>query len=504
MHMTLSKVLDGVPVIKMFQTMYGKMVVTHDVEVAGIRYDSRKVTRGDLFVALRGLVVDGQTFIPQAIANGAKVVVLEDDAAFADSYFMHAGVVKVVVADARKALALLAANFYNHPAKKLSLVGVTGTNGKTTTTHLIKAILERAGGKVGLIGTIAYMVGDRRLPATHTTPESLELNELLAGMVAQGCSAAVMEVSSHSLALHRVHGLQFRVGAFTNLTQDHLDFHGTMDRYVEAKQMLFDGLDGSAYAVVNADDDSAKKMVARSQSHVLTYGTSPQADVRAENITLGVRGSEFTVQYGGAAMRVVSPLTGRFNVANMLAAFSTGLALGIDRSVIAEGIGSLPSVRGRFEQIASPAGWTAIVDYAHTPDALENCLKTIHDVLPSSKRGRIITVFGCGGNRDRGKRPQMGRIASELSDITVITSDNPRNEDPGMIIQEIRAGVRANTDVRVESDRHAAIALALGLAQPGDVVLVAGKGHEDYQVVGTIKHHFDDREEIERFIGTRA
>jgi UDP-N-acetylmuramoyl-L-alanyl-D-glutamate--2,6-diaminopimelate ligase len=502
--MTLSKILDGVPVIKMFQTMYGKMVVTHDVEVAAIQYDSRKVRQGDLFVAMRGLAADGHAFIPQAIAGGARVVVLEDDAAFADSYFMHAGVVKVLVENARKTLALLAGNFYDHPARKLMLIGVTGTNGKTTTTHLIKSILETAGEKVGLIGTIAYMVGDQRIPATHTTPESLELNALLAEMVTQRCTAAVMEVSSHSLAMHRVHGLDFRVGVFTNLTQDHLDFHGTMERYTEAKQILFDTLAVSSHAVVNADDAAGKRIASRSQAHVLSYGATANADVRAENISLSVRGSEFTVRHGVTNTTVTSPLTGRFNVANILAAFSTGLAVGIDRTLIAGGIRAVSSVRGRFEQIVAPGGWTAIVDYAHTPDALENCLKTIHDVLPASGGGRIITVFGCGGNRDRGKRPQMGRIATELSDSTIITSDNPRNEDPGMIIDEIRAGVKPNSDVRIESDRRRAIALALGLARSGDVVLIAGKGHEDYQVIGATKHHFDDREEVERFIQAGA
>ncbi|MBM2841330.1 MAG: UDP-N-acetylmuramoyl-L-alanyl-D-glutamate--2,6-diaminopimelate ligase [Bacteroidetes bacterium] len=498
--MTLSKVLEGVPVIKMFQTMYGRMVVTHDVEVRGIQYDSRKVERDFLFVAIRGETADGHKFIDHAVKNGAKVVVVEDDAALPDHFFMHAGVVKIVVQDARKALASIAANYYQHPSKKLRLVGVTGTNGKTTTTHLIKSILERTGEHVGLIGTIAYSVGDEVIPATHTTPESLELNQLLSAMVQQNCSAAVIEVSSHALAMDRVFGLDFEVGVFTNLTQDHLDFHGSMDKYFAAKRILFDGLDSSSFAVVNVDDSYGKRIAVNSKATRLTYSAASAADVFAADIRLSVRGSEFQVEHAGARTTISSSLAGRFNVSNILAAYSTGVALDVPRQQLVEGIQNLKTVRGRFEQIISPAGWTAVVDYAHTPDALENCLRTIHDILPKDDRGRIITTFGCGGNRDRGKRPLMGKIATELSNITIVTSDNPRNEDPQAIIDEIMVGVVKGKEVHTEADRGKAIRMALGLARRGDVVLVAGKGHEDYQVVGTEKHHFDDREEIERFI----
>ncbi|MEK9138286.1 MAG: UDP-N-acetylmuramoyl-L-alanyl-D-glutamate--2,6-diaminopimelate ligase, partial [Bacteroidota bacterium] len=482
--MTLSKLLDGVPVIKMFQTMYGRMVVTHEVQVHGIQYDSRKIDRRDLFVAIRGTAVDGHKFIDQAVRKGASVVVVEDDGALPDSFFMHAGVVKIVVQDSRRALATISANFYGNPSRKLRLIGVTGTNGKTTTTHLIKSILEASGESVGLIGTIGYKIGDETVPATHTTPESLELSGLLATMVSKGCTAVVMEVSSHSLAMHRVHGLDFRVGVFTNLTQDHLDFHGTMDKYFASKQMLFNGLSASSYAVINLDDNYARKIVEHSKAKQLTYGASSSADVTARNVETTVGGTRFLVQYGGAGTVVASSLTGGFNVSNILAAFATGIAIGLRPETIAKGVANLKVVRGRFEQIVSPKGWTAIVDYAHTPDALENCLRAIHDILPKQNRGNVITVFGCGGNRDRGKRPKMARIATERSDVTIVTSDNPRKEDPQAIIGEILTGVVKGKQVRAEVDRRKAIRMALEMAQAGDVVLVAGKGHEDYQVIG--------------------
>jgi len=502
--MTLSKLLEGVSVIKMLQTLYGKMVVTQEVEVHGIQYDSRRVERDDLFVAMRGTAADGHRFIDQAVAAGATVVVLEDDNALSDSFFVHTGVVKVVVPDARQALAVLAANFYRRPSAALRLVGVTGTNGKTTTTHLIRSILQAAGERVGMIGTIGYTIGDVILPATHTTPGSLELNQLLARMVAGGCTSAVMEVSSHSLSLQRVHGLDFRVGVFTNLTQDHLDFHGTMEAYLGAKRMLFDGLGVSSRAVLNNDDTFADRIAANTRAAKLTYGISSGADVVARDVRLTVSGTTFRVHHSGAATTVTSSLIGRFNVSNILASYAAGLALNVPEQNIVEGIQALRTVRGRFEQIASPLGWTAIVDYAHTPDALENCLHTIHDILPAKDRGRIITVFGCGGDRDRGKRPLMGRIAASLSDVVVLTSDNPRSEDPRLIMDDVLKGIEKRGGLITEVDRHKAIRVALEQARRGDVVLVAGKGHETYQVVGTERRHFDDREEIELFIRENA
>lgn len=498
--MNLSRILNDVPVIKLFQTMYGKMVVTHDVEIRNIQYDSRKVRAGDLFVAIRGRTFNGHKFIDAAIAGGAKVVVLEEDAVLPDSYFMHAGVVKIVVADSRKALALMAANFFDRPSTKLKLIGVTGTNGKTSTTYLLKAILEAHGERVGLIGTIEYKIGDTVIEATHTTPESLELNQLLATMVQQGCASAVMEVSSHSLALSRVHGLTFTAAAFTNLTQDHLDFHQSMENYYAAKKMLFDGLDAQAIAATNVDDTYGRAILGDSRAKNITYSIGNRADISATSVRLGLTETRFSVTHDNFTGEISSTLIGRFNIQNILAAYAVAVGLEIPEETITKGIARLNSVAGRFQQFTSPAGWIAVVDYAHTDDALANCLRAIHDILPREKRGRIITVFGAGGNRDKTKRPKMGRIATELSDVVILTSDNPRHEQAEAIIDDINKGVLPDKMVYIEPDRRAAIITALRMAKQGDVVLIAGKGHESYQVIGDVKIHFDDREEIESFI----
>jgi len=501
--MKLSDLLDGVTVTKLFQTMFGRMVTTHDVEVQRLQYDSRKVQRGDCFVAMVGSGMDGHRYAQQAMNNGASVIVVEHDEAVPDSLCMHAGVVKVVVPDSRKALAVLSANFYGRPSKHLTVVGVTGTNGKTTSSHLIKSVLEADGRSVGLIGTIEYQIGAETIPATHTTPESLELNELLARMVKAGCTSVSMEVSSHALHQSRVHGIDFSVGTFTNLTQDHLDYHGSMDEYFRIKKLLFDNLSEDAWGVTNRDDDWGRKIFASTRSRTLSYGYDAEADVRVVNAELSVRGTTITVEYGGKQTIVASPLVGRFNVYNALAAFATGMALGISTETVKEGIAAVPNVRGRFERISSPKGWTAIVDYAHTPDALEKCLRTIHDLMPKDRRGKIITVFGAGGDRDKTKRPLMGRVAGELSDLCIVTSDNPRTEDPEGIINDILRGTTPGPRVLVQIDRRKAITQALSLAKAGDVVLVAGKGHEEYQILGTKRVHFSDREIIEESIRGR-
>lgn len=498
--MTLSKVLEGVPVSKILQMMHGRLMLTSDIEVSGIQYDSRKVRPGELFVALRGTAMDGHRFIGDAVQNGASAVVVGDDNAIDDAFFLHQGVTKIVVGDTRQTLARISANYYGCPSKKLQLIGVTGTNGKTTTTYLLKSILEEDGKKVGLIGTIQYSTGDEELSAVHTTPESLELNRLLATMVNSGCSAAVMEVSSHALAMSRVYGLEFGAAVFTNLTQDHLDFHGSMEEYFRAKKLLFDGLPSGAHAVTNCDDQYGKRIIEGTPAYTLTYGMSADAQVRAYDVRMDMRGMSFSIRHENIRRMIQSSLTGRFNVANISAAYATGLTLGVPEPAVVSGIARMKSVRGRFEQISSPKGWTAIVDYAHTPDALQNCLQTIHDILSMTGKGRVITVFGCGGNRDRGKRPLMGRIASSMSDITIITSDNPRSEDPQTIINDITAGVIPGANISIETDRRKAIRMGLEYAGAGDVVLVAGKGHENYQVIGNVKAHLDDREEIEKFI----
>jgi UDP-N-acetylmuramoyl-L-alanyl-D-glutamate--2,6-diaminopimelate ligase len=498
--MTLSNVLEGVSIAKMFHITSGKMLQTRDVEVSNIQYDSRKVQNGDLFVAIRGSVADGHVFIGDAVNLGARVVVLEDDAAMPDSFFMHEGVAKIVVSNSRRALATMSANFYGHPSKQLQLIGVTGTNGKTTTTYLIKSILEAANRHVGLIGTVEYRIAHEIVSATHTTPESLELNQLLATMVKRGCTAAVMEVSSHSLAMSRVYGLTFAAAVFSNLTQDHLDFHGSMEEYFKAKKLLFDCLSEEAYAVTNADDSYGLRIIDSTRAIKITYGTKADAEVRAVDCQSTLNRTTFTVVRGYNTQSLSSSLTGGFNVTNILAAYTTGIGLGIDEQQIRTGIKNLKSVPGRFEQIGSPGGWAAIVDYAHTPDALESCLRTVREILPSKRDSKIITVFGCGGKRDRTKRPMMGRIATELSDIAIVTSDNPRSEDPQSIIDEVLAGAVKGKTVYAEVDRREAILRGLNFAKKGDIVLIAGKGHEKYQVVGETQIPFDDREEVSRFI----
>jgi UDP-N-acetylmuramoyl-L-alanyl-D-glutamate--2,6-diaminopimelate ligase len=500
----LSDLLKGVRVTKLFEMQYGRTVVTRDIQIREVQYDSRKVHSGDMFVAIRGTTMDGHTFIDNAVNNGAVVVMLEDDAARPDSFFLHASVAKIVVPDARHALARVAANYYGHPSAQLRPVGVTGTNGKTTTTHLVRSILQAAGEKTGMLGTIEYVVGDAAVPASHTTPESLELQQFLARMVQEGCTAAVMEVSSHALVQQRVAGLEFRAGVFTNLTQDHLDYHGSMERYLAAKRTLFDMLGSTAVAVTNMDDPSGEAIVEGTRARVVRYGIQRPADIRATDVEVTIHGTRCKLIHADRAVPLHSSLTGRFNVANILAAFATGVGLGLEDEAIVRGIEQVRAVRGRFERIVSPAGWTAVIDYAHTPDALENCLKTIHDVLPPKRTGKIITIFGCGGNRDAGKRPIMGRIATAMSDMVIVTSDNPRKEDPEAIIKQILAGVRGSAVVTTEVDRRKAILLGLEATRGGDVVLLAGKGHEDYQVLGEKKYHLDDREEVENFIRSHS
>jgi UDP-N-acetylmuramoyl-L-alanyl-D-glutamate--2,6-diaminopimelate ligase len=498
--MNLARLLDGVRVSKMFQTMYGRMVVTHDVEINSIQYDSRKISANDCFVAIRGTGMDGHAFVGAAIERGAKVVVLEVDSTLPDSFFMHSGVVKIVVPDSRKALAIISANYFGHPSKSMTLVGVTGTNGKTTTTHLVRSVFESAGLKSGMVGTIEYRIGDRIVPATHTTPESLELNALFATMLKEGCSAATMEVSSHAIHQSRVYGLDFDAAVFTNLTQDHLDYHGTMESYFQAKKILFDELKPSASAVSNFDDGFGERIVSSTHATRMTYSAQHSADVEAKNISLSIDGTQFQIVHNGESTTIATQLVGRFNVYNILAAFSAGIAVGIPKEAIRQGVEKVRNVRGRFEKIRSPKGWTAIVDYAHTPDALEKCLRTIHEVMPNVDRGRIIAVFGAGGDRDKSKRPLMGAIVGSLSDFAVITSDNPRTEDPNIILDEIIGGVPKGTKFVRELDRRGAIQKAIDLAKPGDVVLIAGKGHEDYQILGTQKIHFSDREVVEEFL----
>lgn len=455
------------------------------VEITSVTHDSRRVGPGALFVAIRGLSTDGNQFVEGALKKGALAVVSETAP--------MPGVPWLKVPDAREALALFSAAVLGHPADALALVGVTGTNGKTTTTYLIDAALRAAGYTVGLLGTVQYRIGERLAEAVRTTPEASDLQALFKEMVDAGCRHAVLEVSSHSLALKRVHGCAFKVGIFTNLTRDHLDFHGDMETYFQAKRKLFtDYLRPDGRAVINADDDRASDLVAASRAPVWTYGIDRPADFKADSITLSLEGTAFRIISPVGSFDVKSPLVGRFNVENLLAAFAAAVALGVDVPTALRGLSSVLGVPGRLERVPGAPGITVIVDYAHTDDALKNLLETVRELRPS----RLITVFGCGGDRDRTKRPLMGAVASRLSDVVIVTSDNPRSEPPEAILEEIQRGMNGGRKAERHAivDRREAIARALEMARPGDAVVIAGKGHETYQVLRDRTIPFDDRQ----------
>ncbi|MGI6711640.1 MAG: UDP-N-acetylmuramoyl-L-alanyl-D-glutamate--2,6-diaminopimelate ligase [Bacillota bacterium] len=463
-----------------------------NVRITGIQYDSRKVEPGNLFVCISGLKQDGHDFIPQALKKGAGALMVQRRIKTIDLK-----VPQIVVTDTRRSLADLSSLWYNFPDKQLRVVGVTGTNGKTTTTHLIKGLLETQGSAVGLIGTIHNMVGGDILTASHTTPESLELNMLLSEMVKMKSKAVVMEVSSHALKQHRVASCEFDIAVFTNLTQDHLDYHSSWEDYLNSKQMLFSNLhlgkkDGPKYAVINADDKMAPEFIRTAKVPVWTYGIKEQAVVKADDIKISARQTEFNIRCTQGKYHIKAPLIGMFNVYNLLAAITVALAEGITLPTIADFISSAPQVPGRFELIDMGQPFAVIVDYAHTPDGLKNILATAREIT----QGRVITVFGCGGDRDRGKRPMMGEISGKYSDFTIITSDNPRSENPDEIIAEIEQGMRKiSPKYLIIEERRKAIQEAILKADPGDIVVIAGKGHETYQLVKGETLHFDDREE---------
>jgi len=466
-----------------------------DSEVIAISPDSRAIAPGSLFVAVRGFHSDGHQFISQALAQGAVAVIAEQGRAQA------AGSVPLIpVPDSRRALALLADAFYGHPSGRLKLAGITGTNGKTTTSYLVKSIIEAGGGIAGLIGTIDYRVGGRVYPAPNTTPEPSELQRFLAEMIGQNAKYCVMEVSSHALALNRTLGCEFAVAGFTNLTQDHLDFHQTMDAYFAAKRALFTGLSPDSVAVINLDDGRAGELMAATNAKIITTGMAMSAGVHpVGSIGHGINGLSFSAATPAGAVAVESPLVGRHNIYNILTALGIGTALGFSAAQMAQGISRMKAVPGRMEKVDAGQPFGVIVDYAHTEDALLRLLEAIREIA----RKRIITVFGCGGDRDRTKRPKMGAVAVQGSDLVIITSDNPRSEDPLGIIREIEAGMQAKGQkpYQVIPDRHQAIHAAIAAAEPGDMVVLAGKGHEDYQVIGNTKHHFDDREVAREAIG---
>src|SRR6266478_3052968 len=471
------------------------VIGTLDRTVESIAYDSRRVQRNGLFVALRGETSDGHEFIGQAIERGASVIVTERDE-------QHSRVTCLLVENTRNALADLSANFYGHPARKLRLAAVTGTNGKTTTTFLIKHICEKAGLRCGLIGTVRYEIGERILPAIRTTPESLDLQELLAQIVNAGCRAAAMEVSSHALAQDRTRGLEWNVAVFTNLTQDHLDFHGTMESYFDSKTKLFTRLGSQEkkrkpVAIVNIDDRYGEQLLKKIDQRVavVTYGRSVRADFRASNYRVEFSGTSYQLDAGGKSYLVRVPLIGRFNVVNSVAALAAANALGVNLRDAVLSLGTSPQVPGRLEMVPAKRQFQVFVDYAHTPDALRNVLKTLRDLEPH----RLIVVFGCGGDRDHQKRPLMGEMVDQYADYAIITSDNPRKEDPSAIIAEIEKGYRSTHYEKIV-DRMAAIGRAITLAQPRDIVLIAGKGHENYQEFADHTVPFDDIQVARRAI----
>ncbi len=479
--MKLSQVLAGVEL----RELHGDP----NLEVRGVSYDSRTTQPGDLFVAVTGYAADGHRFIPMALEKGACAVLCE--------HAPQADVPCAVVESARAALARVGANWYGHPAEHMTVIGVTGTNGKTTVTYLLKSILEQClGAKVGLIGTIQNMVGEEVLETEHTTPESFELQGLLARMREAGCSHVVMEVSSHALALHRVDYIPFEAGIFTNLTEDHLDFHKTMEAYRRAKAILFTRC---RRGIINLDDSAAQQMISDAGCPVLTYSARGRAaDLHAEQIALEADRVSFLAKAGEAQQEIRLGIPGGFTVYNALAAIGAATALGMQLPEIAAALSGARGVKGRVEVVPTPGKeYTVLIDYAHTPDGLENVLRAVQGFC----RGRVIAVFGCGGDRDPMKRPIMGRIGVEYSDLAVITSDNPRTEDPNEIIRQITAGFAGTEKPYVViENRREAIRWAMDHAQKDDIIVLAGKGHETYQILGTVKTHLDEREEVAAYL----
>ena len=457
------------------------------VEISNIQFDSRKVTKGSLFVAQKGSAYDGHLFIEKAIELGAGAIMVQE----IEHYPSDITVIKVL--DTHLALGLAAANFYDHPSKKMKMVGVTGTNGKTTIATLGFNLFRALGYNTGLLSTVVNMINEEEIPSTHTTPDAVSLNELLAKMVSEGCTHCFMEVSSHAIHQHRIAGLDFDVAAFTNITHDHLDYHGTFAEYIKAKKMFFDALSKEAVAIVNGDDKNGLVMLQNTKAKKQTYGLKTMSDYKGKVISNSFAGLEMNINGKEAWFKLV----GDFNAYNLLCIYGIGLALEEDIDELLIAMSTLETAKGRFQSAISNSGIISVVDYAHTPDALENVLQTIGSLR--EKAGKIITVVGCGGNRDSTKRPIMAQIATKFSDQVILTSDNPRNEKPEDILDQMYAGVSISFQRKVlrMTDRREAIKLAITLANSGDIILVAGKGHEDYQEIEGIKHHFSDFEELE-------
>ncbi len=463
-----------------------------DIDIAAIAFDSRKVVKNTLFVAQAGTAVDGHDYIGKALDSGATAIVCEripKEVAEREACF-------IIVEDSSKALGELACQWYGQPSKHLTLVGVTGTNGKTTIATLLYKLVRGLGYKAGLLSTVVNYIEDESVASTHTTPDALELNSLLKRMVDAGCTYAFMEVSSHSIAQERIAGLDFDGAIFTNLTRDHIDFHKTFDNYRDTKKRLFDSLKKNAFAITNKDDKNGLIMTQNCQASVCTYSTRALADYRAQILEEGFDG--MLLQVNG--QEVFVPLVGRFNVSNILAIYGAAVSLGFEPIEVLRVLSTLQPVNGRFESITSPKGWTAIIDYAHTPDAVENVINTINEIRKQGSR--LITIVGCGGNRDKGKRPMMASLAKHGSDRLILTSDNPRDEEPADILNDMIAGLTEaeQRDTLIIEDREMAIRTACMMAEANDVILVAGKGHEDYQIIKGVKHHFDDHEVVRKYM----
>ena len=471
-------------------TAVTQFITASDPMVGALQYDSRKVQEGDCFFAVRGTQSDGHNYIASAVKSGARAVVCQEL-----PQLVEEGVSYVVVEDSNKAMADMAAAFYDYPSEELELVGVTGTNGKTTVATLLCDLFTMMGHKSGLISTVVYRIGEREIDSTHTTPDAIRLNAMLREMVDEGCDYCFMEVSSHSVVQDRIRGLRFVGGIFTNLTHDHLDYHGTFSEYIKAKRLFFDALPKKAFALTNIDDRNGEVMVQNTVAKVSRYSLRSMADYRCKVLEMLFDGMLLDV----CDKEVWVQLLGRFNAYNLLAVYGTAMLLGKSSDEVLQAMSALRKVNGRFEPLRSESGITAIVDYAHTPDALENVIATINDIRREGQK--LYVVCGCGGDRDSAKRPEMGRIASREADVAIFTSDNPRTEDPEKILDQMEEGKEQGSRTLRISDRAQAINTAVMLAQAGDIILVAGKGHETYQIIGTEKRHFDDREVLSAAFG---
>lgn len=465
----------------------GKIEIENDFEVTGLAYDSRKVKPGNIYFAIKGMKDDGNKYVNDAINNGAEIIFTEDKADQSSN--------RVHAVEIRKLMAELSGIFFGKPSEKIKLIGVTGTNGKTTTTFLIKYFLEKRGYKTGLMGTIDYEFAGTRIDSNLTTPDSVELNMMLADMVKSGMKFCVMEVSSIALTMERVYGLNYDTAVFTNLTSEHLDFHSDMGNYFLAKKKLFDELKSGAHAISNRDDEYGVKMLEDTAAEKFYYSVKSESDLKSFNEKLSLDGLSFDILYNSKTYSMKSNLAGRFNIYNILASVSAVLNYDVDMDSVNKWLAEFPEVSGRFNRVKLPNGAIAVIDYSHTSDSIRNAIESAREIVNEErKEGRVITVFGCGGNKDRTKRPVMGKLATTLSDYAIITSDNPRFEDPMKIIDEILTGISAKKNFEIIENRESAIKRGLELSGKGDIVLICGKGHETYQEVNGVRSHFDDRE----------